>query len=359
MTWGTGGGVILSVNNTNITFNKYVTFKTDVWNTSTDGINRFYFANNGITYITSGGAAANNGFIVYGSAATAYATNFAITNSGNATIRAGLKINGLNGFILNQSSTADWFIFIGQSPNAVANSLIFQHRDTATPTINSFWWFNGTQQSTQSEISDERIKKEIKDIENPLNKIMTLKPKEYYLCDEKDYNKKFGIIAQDVEQVLPELVHTNTETDNADYIANVYCEALSVSNDIITMDKDITDLINIDDELKILLNNNDKSNLEIIIDDTPYNNRYKKRFVKVIEIIDNYSFRIDKELKENENEKLFIYGKKVNDFKRLDYESLYCLNIAATQELYKQHTDLQNKYDTLQERIILLESRIN
>jgi hypothetical protein len=95
----------------------------------------------------------------------------------------------------------------------------------------------------------------------------------------------------------------------------------------------ITDLINIDDELKILLDNNDKSKLEIITDDTPYNNRYKKRFVKVIEIIDNYSFKIDKELKKYE--KIFVYGKKVNVFKRLDYQSLYCLNIAATQELYK------------------------
>ena len=123
------------------------------------------------------------------------------------------------------------------------------------------------------------------------------------------------------------------------------------------MDKDITDLINVDDELKILLNNNDKLNLEIAIDDTPYNNRYKKRFVKVIEIIDNYSFRIDKELKENENEKLFIYGKKVNDFKRLDYESLYCLNIAATQELYKIIQKQETIINDLQKRIEILENK--
>ena len=122
-------------------------------------------------------------------------------------------IINLYGFTLNQSGTADWFIFIGQAPKGVVNSLIFQHRQTSTPTINSFWWLNGTQTSTQSEISDERIKKDIKDIENPLNKLMTLKPKEYYLCDEKDYNKKFGIIAQDIEKVLPELVHTNTDTN--------------------------------------------------------------------------------------------------------------------------------------------------
>jgi hypothetical protein len=36
------------------------------------------------------------------------------------------------------------------------------------------------------------------------------------------------------------------------------------------------DLITVDDELKIVLDNNNKNNLEIAINDTPYNNRYKK-----------------------------------------------------------------------------------
>jgi hypothetical protein len=45
--------------------NGALTFKTDIWNTSTDSINRFYFANNSTTYIVSGGAAGDNGFVVY------------------------------------------------------------------------------------------------------------------------------------------------------------------------------------------------------------------------------------------------------------------------------------------------------
>jgi hypothetical protein len=219
--------------------------------------------------------------------------------------------------------------------NGVTKSLVFSHVESG---FNSYWWFNGTQTSTQSEISDERIKKEINDIKTPLNKIMELKPKEYYLCDDKDYNKKFGIIAQDVEKVFPELIHTEKN-----YIANIYSYA-TYDNLIITLDKDITDLINIDDELKIVLDNNVKNNLEIAIDDTPYNNRYKRRFVKVVEIIDNHSFKIDLELKEVH---IFIYGKKVEDFKRLDYESLYCLNIAGTQELYKIIQQQQQQIDEL------------
>ena len=79
----------------------------------------------------------------------------------------------------------------------------------------------------------------------------------------------------------------------------------------------------------------------------PYNNRNKKRYCKVIEIIDNNSFKIDIELKETN---VFIFGKKVNDFKKLDYQSLYCLNIAATQELYNIIKQLEN-------RILILESK--
>jgi hypothetical protein len=96
---------------------------------------------------------------------------------------------------------------------------------------------------------------------------MKIKPKTYYLCDDKDYNKKFGVIAQDVEIDFPEFIYTDIE-----YIANIISYA-TYDNFIITFDKDITNLINIDDELKIVLDNNDKNNLEIIIDDTPYNNR--------------------------------------------------------------------------------------
>ena len=53
----------------------------------------------------------------------------------------------------------------------------------------------------------------------------------------------------------------------SNHIANIYSYA-TYDNFIITFDKDITNLINIDDELKIVLDNNNKNNLEIVLDDT-------------------------------------------------------------------------------------------
>ena len=56
-------------------------------------------------------------------------------------------------------------------------------------------------------------------------------------------------------------------------------------------------------------------------------------------------------MNDNEKESLFLYGKKVNDFLKLDYQSLYCLNIKATQDLYKLIQKLQNDINELKMKI--------
>jgi hypothetical protein len=236
--------------------------------------------------------------------------------------------------------------------------------------INSKWWFNGTTANTNNEISDIRVKKEIIDIINPLSNLMLIKPKEYYLCDEKDYLKKYGIIAQDIKEVLPEFVYTDT-----DYIANIYtyCNYSEVINsNILSYQLNINDNnyfnfnssnIQVGDELKLLLNNSSEGNnnyiQEIIIEDLPYHNRYKKRFAVVKEIIDEKTIEITQklELEENEKTNLFIYGKKVNDFLKLDYSSLYTLNINSTQELYRKIEEQKLLINNLEERLIILENK--
>jgi len=226
--------------------------------------------------------------------------------------------------------------------------------------VNSKWWFNGTTTSTNSEISDERIKKNIIDIPNGLDKLMLINPKEYCLCDDKDYHKKYGIVAQDIYQI-PELNHLVYKDD--DYIANIYSSG-SYDNSsglfIINSLKNINGLIDINNEIKILLNNNKDIHQEIIIEELPYQNRYKKRFVKVKRIIDDYSFEIfdDIELTNIDKTNLFIYGKKINDFHKLDYNSLYTLNIKANQEIYDIIKNNYNTLDNLTTRIKNLENKL-
>ena len=50
----------------------------DMWHTTNDNINRFYFANNGTPFVCSSGAAAGNGFIANSSGATGYFNNLVI-----------------------------------------------------------------------------------------------------------------------------------------------------------------------------------------------------------------------------------------------------------------------------------------
>ncbi len=57
-----------------------------------------------------------------------------------------------------------------------------------------------------------------------------------------------------------------------------------------------------------------------------------KKMCQSINMFHEYSFQIDVDIPEIE---VFVYSRKVHDFQKIDYQSLYCLNISATYELYK------------------------
>jgi hypothetical protein len=75
------------------------------------------------------------------------------------------------------------------------------------------YWFNGSNEAYLSSAgvwtnaSDISIKKDINDIKYGLNEVMKLKPKSYKMID--DDLEQIGFIAQDVEELLPELVGTS------------------------------------------------------------------------------------------------------------------------------------------------------
>ena len=78
------------------TINGVLSLKNDVWHLTNDNIYRFYFSPNSTTFICSGGAATDNGFIVYSSGASGgYNVNLGILNNGNTTIRGTLNSGAL------------------------------------------------------------------------------------------------------------------------------------------------------------------------------------------------------------------------------------------------------------------------
>ncbi|MCF6299784.1 MAG: tail fiber domain-containing protein [Proteobacteria bacterium] len=61
--------------------------------------------------------------------------------------------------------------------------------------------------------SDKRLKKDIIDIPYGLAEIMVLKPKAYNWIDHGQEHKSFGLLAQDVQTVMQEIVNIGSDKD--------------------------------------------------------------------------------------------------------------------------------------------------
>jgi hypothetical protein len=59
--------------------------------------------------------------------------------------------------------------------------------------------------------SDARIKTEVKTVENALNKVLALRGVTYKRTDTEDKSTKLGVIAQEVKEILPEVVSENQD----------------------------------------------------------------------------------------------------------------------------------------------------
>ncbi len=101
------------------------------------------------------------------------------------------------GFTLQQTSNSNrWQFYVSQSNNF----LRLFYNDA------SMGGFDNTN-GNYTPVSDMRLKKNIQPINNMLNVIMELQPKTYQMkADNSPNNISYGLIAQDVEKVLPELI---------------------------------------------------------------------------------------------------------------------------------------------------------
>jgi hypothetical protein len=328
MAFNTNGGERMR-----IAANGELFFVNNAWQRSYDNVYRMYYETNGRTYFSSGG---NLGFTFRSTDQLVDAVR--IENNGNIRAARSVYCDGNFGYFLNINASNYWNIYTGTT-NGVANSLTFFHGASG---LASYWYLNGTQNGTMSEISDKRSKKNIQDF-SALETIEKLKPKTFDVIDDKDIRYQYGFIAQDIEEIpeLKKLVFTEPN-----YIANVNAYA-TLKNDIITANDDLTDKIAVGDELKFVSDNKDKENQEFVLDDTPYHNRYKRRYAKVTEIISPTEFKVDCEINKFCNDQFLIYGKKVEDAKSLDYNSFIALNTKAIQELYKIIQEQQEQINLL------------
>ena len=243
--------------------------------------------------------------------------------SGNGYIAGGLEVNGF--MSIGNAVTSSYPLWVVDGPSAPINytkSAYFGQNGGFVYDVvltGSTWTQGNTSIYTQGNIlsgrwiagvSDERIKKDVKLIQNSLDKLLKLKPKTYKYIDEikKGFNDNYGFIAQEVKEIIPEAVETIK-----DFIPNIY-KSFDILDNIIFTNEDLSSELKVNDSIKII----DEIKIE--------NNE-----CKILEINNKY-IKIDKTIK---GTKYFIYGKLVEDYHTLSKEHLFSLNISATQELYK------------------------
>jgi hypothetical protein len=244
--------------------------------------------------------------------------------------------------------------------NNLYNSAALNVGDSISNTINSYKYFNSSTTSlstsggsvaisiraidsiwTQNAFiasSDARIKTNIQDINDneALTKIRAIQPKTYNYIDniQKTSQKVYGFIAQQVEQVLP-----YSTTKQTDVIPDIYCLA-KISNLIITCEKP---------------HNLDKVNVKVKLYDI---NNFPLD-IEVLEIIDEYSFRVNKNYQNNPSD-VFVYGRFVDDFTTLDKNAIFTVGIAAIQELdriiIRQDEDLNEKSNMIENQNTIITS---
>lgn len=120
--------------------------------------------------------------------------------------------SGSGGVSILQSFTGnEWTLYTSQS----SNDLAIYYNGTLRGTFSSV---NGT----YSPFSDRRMKKNIQDLEPVLDRILKMKPKKYHIRDQNSSEKKsIGVLAQEIEQLFPELVRTMGDDTNGNGIVDL------------------------------------------------------------------------------------------------------------------------------------------
>ena len=181
-------------------------------------------------------------------------------------------------------------------------------------------------------ISDTRIKKDILPLNTTkqLSDLNKLKVVNYFYIDQlaNGNKQKTGFIAQEVEKVNTQFVN-----QTADFIPSVFALSQSAKMENTTL------------QVSTIAPHGFQKG-----DEVKFYAEGKKEIIKTIEEV--------KSLKEFSvkgwdapTENLFVYGKKVIDFRAIDFDQITALSVGAIQELSKQVEKLKLENESLQHRI--------
>jgi hypothetical protein len=191
--------------------------------------------------------------------------------------------------------------------------------------------------------SDNRIKN-IKGISNSAEDLEGLKKiqiTDYTMKDVATWgNKTFKkVIAQQVEEIYPEVIKLQTSV-----IPDIYALAESVVYD--AQNKKLSISLLKDYEIKI------GERIELVHPE-------KGKIIAEVMAVSGKKFTVKNW--EYATDKIFVFGREVNDFRSVDYEALSMLGISAIQQLAKEVEELKKQnanFQNLKERLEAIEASL-
>lgn len=172
--------------------------------------------------------------------------------------------------------------------------------------------------------SDKRIKKDISlsNTASDLSTLLRLRVTDYKFKDEllKGKNWKKGFIAQEVREVIPDAVSTSTEV-----VPDIFtlAEQAHLQKDVLEITMGKPHGLKPGEKIRLIT---DRGQNDMVVGSTPSAN----------------TFTVSDWVNEAP-EKVFVYGREVNDFYSVDYDYLFTMNISATQELARKVEALEKE----------------
>jgi hypothetical protein len=219
-------------------------------------------------------------------------------------------------------------VYTGMSSSSIiADNCIF--------TKSSFMAFNSVV------ASDYRIKDIIGITDNysDLNIIKKIEITNYRMKDKANWGSQIykKVIAQQVENIYPEAIKKIKSV-----IPDIYTLAESVDYD--PQNKRLSISLAKDYGIKV------GDNIEL------FHPEKGKILSEVVEVSGN---RFCVKNWEYPTDKIFVFGKQVDDFRVIDYQRLSMMGISAIQQLSKINTELKNKLKRIESKIATIESNLN
>jgi hypothetical protein len=179
--------------------------------------------------------------------------------------------------------------------------------------------------------SDRRIKRDLSPTDNQqdLSIVNQLELTNYHYIDGigNGSNEQKKLIAQQVESVYPQAV-----TQGEEFIPNVYQNSASTRYD------ENTQHLEIILDVKHDFTPNDEVRLMVESGQEDY---------RVVAVSDEYSFTV---VSDASQDSVFVFGKKVDDFRHIDYTAISMLGMSAIQQLTKENEQLKQRLDSLEQK---------